>query len=103
MAKAHGLSAGAVTTTRITHATPAGTYAHTAYRDWEGDGDMPTEAMARPAARTSPASWSRRARLRLDVAMGGGRSRFLPEAKDGKRADGRDLTAEWLKTPARPM
>jgi hypothetical protein len=32
--------------------------------------------------------------------MGGGRSRFLPEAKDGKRADGRDLTAEWLKAPS---
>jgi alkaline phosphatase len=46
LAKAHGLSAGAVTTTRITHATPAGVYAHTAYRDWEGDGDMPTDALA---------------------------------------------------------
>jgi alkaline phosphatase len=31
--------------------------------------------------------------------MGGGRSRFLPEADGGKRGDGRDLTAEWRKTP----
>jgi len=27
---------GIVTTTRVTHATPAGTYAHVANRDWEG-------------------------------------------------------------------
>jgi hypothetical protein len=26
-----------VTTTRVTHATPAGTYAHVANRDWEDD------------------------------------------------------------------
>ena len=28
---------GIVTTTRVTHATPAGTYAHVAHRDWEDD------------------------------------------------------------------
>jgi len=28
---------GIVTTTRVTHATPAGAYAHTANRNWEGD------------------------------------------------------------------
>ena len=27
---------GVVTTTRVTHATPASSYAHTAHRDWEG-------------------------------------------------------------------
>jgi alkaline phosphatase len=100
LAKAHGLSAGAVTTTRITHATPAGTYAHTAYRDWEGDGDMPTEALAAGCKDIARQLVEAPAGLRLDVAFGGGRSRFLPEAKDGKRADGRDLTAEWLKTPS---
>ncbi len=31
------LSTGVVTTTRITHATPGGTYAHTPSRDWESD------------------------------------------------------------------
>ena len=35
MAEDEGLSSGIVTTTRITHATPAATYAHTAERDWE--------------------------------------------------------------------
>lgn len=35
--KAAGKGTGIVTTTRITHATPAGTYAHVANRDWEDD------------------------------------------------------------------
>ncbi len=30
-----GKSVGIVTTTRITHASPAGSFAHVAYRDWE--------------------------------------------------------------------
>ncbi|MBO9707532.1 MAG: alkaline phosphatase [Caulobacter sp.] len=99
LAKAHGLSAGAVTTTRITHATPAGTYAHTAYRDWEGDNDMPSEALKAGCVDIARQLVEAPTRIRLDVALGGGRSRFLPEGKDGKRADGRDLTAEWLKAP----
>ena len=35
-----GKSVGFVTTTRVTHATPAALYAHTPDRDWEGDADM---------------------------------------------------------------
>lgn len=35
-----GKSTGVVTTTRITHASPAGTYAHTANRDWENDAEI---------------------------------------------------------------
>lgn len=31
---------GIVTTTRVTHASPAGTYAHTAERDWEHDAEL---------------------------------------------------------------
>lgn len=31
------MATGIVTTTRITHATPAGAYAHVANRDWEDD------------------------------------------------------------------
>lgn len=37
-----GKATGLVTTTRITHASPAGHYAHTAERDWEGDSDFRT-------------------------------------------------------------
>ena len=35
-----GKAVGVVTNTRITHATPAASYAHTPERDWEGDVDM---------------------------------------------------------------
>ncbi len=41
-----GLATGVVTTTRITHATPGGTYAHTPSRDWESDVTTPAEAQA---------------------------------------------------------
>lgn len=97
IAKANGKAAGVVTTTRVTHATPAGAYAHTAYRDWEGDADMPAEALQAGCKDIARQLIEAPNALRLDVVMGGGRSRFLPEDKDGKRGDGRDLTAEWLK------
>ncbi|GLH12243.1 Membrane-bound alkaline phosphatase [Gryllus bimaculatus] len=35
-----GKATGIVTTTRVTHASPAGAYAHTADRDWESDRDV---------------------------------------------------------------
>ena len=41
-----GKSVGIVTTTRITHATPAGAYAHSSYRDFEAfDGYKFTKKM----------------------------------------------------------
>lgn len=36
-----GKSAGIVTNTRVTHATPAAAYAHTPHRDWERSFDVP--------------------------------------------------------------
>lgn len=98
-AKEHGLSAGVVSTARITHATPAATYAHTANRDWESDSDKPPGAtVADIAAQLVDFNINGG----IDVALGGGRTRFIPgTATDpeygvaGKRKDGRDLTAEW--------
>jgi alkaline phosphatase len=97
LAKSKGKAAGVVTTTRVTHATPAGAYAHTAYRDWEGDTDMPVEALQAGCKDIARQLIEAPDALRLDVVMGGGRSRFLPEDKNGKRGDGRDLTQEWVK------
>jgi alkaline phosphatase len=37
---------GFVTTARVTHATPAATYAHSPHRDWEWDTAMPANASA---------------------------------------------------------
>ena len=101
MAEEKGLSTGVVTTTQVTHATPAACYAHTAHRDWEGDDDLPEGATVPDIARQLiEFSYGNG----LEVAMGGGRSKFLPKSvddpedkgKSGNRKDGRDLTKEWL-------
>lgn len=87
IAKNQGLSAGIVTTTRVTHATPAATYAHICHRDLEND----------IAAALVPGGAGFNAALGetgLDVVLGGGMQFFLPVAKGGKRSDGRDLIAE---------
>lgn len=39
-AQAAGKATGLVTTARVTHASPAGVYAHTAHRDWEDDSSV---------------------------------------------------------------
>lgn len=43
-AEAHGLATGIISTARVTHATPAATYAHIPNRDWENDALLPAAA-----------------------------------------------------------
>ena len=100
-AEERGLSTGVVTTARLTHATPAACYAHTAERDWESDAQIPAGATVRDIARQLLEFGYGDG---LEVAMGGGRSMFLPETTPdpedsgqfGSRKDGRDLTRQWL-------
>lgn len=109
-AAAAGKATGVVSTARITHATPAATYAHTSVRDWEHNGQVasacggvadPVKDIARQLIEVSPA-----VKNSLKVALGGGReyfrhnTQFDPEyaSKKGLRTDGRDLTAEWVST-----
>jgi alkaline phosphatase len=86
-AKAHGYATGVVTTTRVTHATPATTYSHICHRDLENDIAaqlVPGGAGYNPALADG-----------IDVVFGGGRKHFLPSTTTGGfRTDGRDLTAE---------
>ena len=86
LAKKAGWGTGAVTTTRVTHATPAATYSHICHRDGENN----------IAAQVVPGGNGYNSALGdgLDVLLGGGRQFFLPTAAGGKRTDGRDLTAE---------
>ncbi len=86
LAKDAGRATGVVTTTRVTHATPASTYAHVPHRDAECD----------IAAQMVPGGslYNKKLGDGLDVLFGGGKSYFLPTASGGKRGDGRDLTAE---------
>jgi len=114
MAEESGKSTGIVSTARLTHATPGACYAHTADRDWESDRDIfnrkkdaSTAKFADIARQLLEFSYGDG----LEVAIGGGRSKFLPqtvkdpeyENRTGERLDGRDLTREWLskyKDPA---
>jgi len=87
LAKAKGKAVGAVTTTRVTHATPATTYAHICHRDLEND----------IAIQVTPggAGYNDKLGTGLDVLMGGGLRHFVPKTTGGsKRVDDRDLTAE---------
>lgn len=107
MAEESGRSTGVVTTTRVTHATPAACYAHTADRDWESDKDI--EKTSKEAFDAKFPDIARqliefRYGDGLEVAMGGGRAKFLPDTvadpefpgRKGERLDGRDLTREWV-------
>lgn len=86
MMKARGYGTGVVSTTRITHATPATTYAHICNRNAENT----------IAAQLVPGGPEYNAKLGadgVDVILGGGLRHFLP-APAGRRSDGRDLTQE---------
>ena len=71
-----GIDTGVVTTARLTHATPAATYAHSPDRSWEGDYDRHPNAywygcdsIAKQLVKTAfPAG--------LDLALGGGGSKL---------------------------
>ncbi|KAA3648614.1 MAG: alkaline phosphatase [Proteobacteria bacterium] len=98
-----GMNTGVVTTTRLTHATPAATYAHAESRSWEADSDLPKEAENCKDIAAQLIEYPHG--NGLEVAMGGGRRNFIPNTmsdpeysllKPGKRTDGRNLTQEWL-------
>ncbi|KAL0852539.1 hypothetical protein ABMA27_017012 [Loxostege sticticalis] len=102
-ALADGRDAGVVTTTRITHASPAGTYAHVANRHWEHDAKVREDNadpqrcpdVAHQLVNMSPGN-------QFKVILGGGRREFLPvgvldqEGSPGLRTDNRNLINEWL-------
>ncbi|MFT5704758.1 MAG: alkaline phosphatase [Shewanella sp.] len=96
-----GLSTGVVSTARITHATPAATYAHAPERNWESDADLPAEAVTNGCKDIASQLIDFSYGSGINVVMGGGRRAFIPntltdaEGKNGKRVDGRNLTDEW--------
>lgn len=105
LAQAQGLATGVISTARITHATPAASYARTPQRDWEADGDLPADARHQGCIDIARQMIEGDVGSRLDLILGGGRANFLPStARDpeytdrkGKRTDRRDLTAEWRR------
>ncbi len=88
IAKSKGIATGVVTTTRVTHATPAATYSHICHRDAENT----IAAQLVPA--TTDKGYNDKLLDGVDVVLGGGRQFFQPTSVGGKRTDGRDLIAE---------
>ncbi|GFY49481.1 alkaline phosphatase, tissue-nonspecific isozyme [Trichonephila inaurata madagascariensis] len=101
-AQAEGKSTGLVTTTRVTHATPAAMYGHSASRYWESDPKIPEEDrklckdIARQLVENDPGR-------NINVILGGGRWHFLPKKEEGapadmgRREDGQNLIDAWLE------
>jgi alkaline phosphatase len=87
LAKARGMAAGVVTTTSVTDATPAATYAHACHRKLEED---IAAALVPGGAGYNKALGS----SGLDLVFGGGMQQFTPVDAGGKRADGRNLIGE---------
>ena len=96
-AKRRGLSAGIVTTTRLTHATPAAMYARSAERDWEGNDLMPEAERARGCNDIAEQLVSYSTGGGLDVMLGGGSKYFRGGNFGGVRRDPYDdLAQEWV-------
>ncbi len=103
LADAAGMATGIVTTARLTHATPAATWAHSPNRNWEHDADLPAKAVAEGCVDIARQMVSTPYGRGPTVLFGGGRAQFMPvDARDpehagrtGLRRDGRDLVAEW--------
>ena len=106
-AQSAGLATGLVTTTKVTHASPAAAYAHVANREWYTDREVAAD-LHDPAVCHDIAKQLVRGRTGrgLDVVLGGGRADFLPAGQGqqggraGRRGDGVDLLAEWAEDKA---
>uniref|UniRef100_W5MBG9 alkaline phosphatase n=1 Tax=Lepisosteus oculatus TaxID=7918 RepID=W5MBG9_LEPOC len=104
-ARKAGKSVGIVTTTRVQHASPAASYAHSVDRNWYSDSDLPHDALAGGCA---DISFQLIHNSDINVILGGGRQYMTPNGtKDpeyssasarGKRQDGINLIDKWVKT-----
>tara|TARA_B110000503_G_scaffold123353_1_gene188880 strand:- start:1673 stop:3559 length:1887 start_codon:yes stop_codon:yes gene_type:complete len=116
LAEIAGKSTGIISTARITHATPAATYAKSADRNWEDVSDMPADAVTAGCEDIASQLVNFESNIEarfvgvdvdgIEVVMGGGRRHFLPKdpaanspdavsGTEGDRTDGRNLVTEW--------
>nr|XP_030136218.3 intestinal-type alkaline phosphatase [Taeniopygia guttata] len=107
-ARKAGKAVGVVTTTRVQHASPSGTYAHVVNRDWYADASMPQEARLQGC---KDIAWQLIHNVDINVILGGGRIYMTPvgtpdpeypadSRQNGIREDGHNLINMWLE--ARP-
>ena len=120
LAEIAGKKTAIVTNTRVTHATPAATYAKAPERNWEDTSDMPKKAIKQGCLDIAHQLVNFEMLLEkkvnngkdhqnidgIDIIMGGGRRHFLRKIKadntadakskkEGDRKDGRNLINEW--------
>lgn len=92
--KQRGAALGIVTTTRLTHATPASVYARSADRDWEADNQIPADQQGQGCKDIA----QQLAEADFDVALGGGTSVMFGRDNGGRRgAAAADLPGDWAK------
>lgn len=122
IAEIAGKATGIVSTARLTHATPAATYANSPDRNWESSHNLPDEAKTLGCTDIASQLIDFKTRLQnkvnsgdslsfidgIDVAFGGGRSAFYSTdpaslsgfaetANKGNRDDDRNLIQEWVQ------
>ncbi|EPJ49611.1 MAG: alkaline phosphatase [Osedax symbiont Rs2] len=101
LAEAAGMSTGIVSTARVTHATPAAAYAHSADRNYEDDSKLSAAQKAAGCIDIATALVEFNIGDGIDVIMGGGRRHFIgigsvdEEGKKGRRTDGKNLIQRW--------
>ncbi|KAH8350489.1 hypothetical protein KR067_003465 [Drosophila pandora] len=104
-AQVDGMRTGFVTTTRVTHATPAALYAHVPDRRWECETGMKPEDRAQGCMDIARQLVEKPTGQRINVIMGGGRQMLVSNVSDSaadpldtwasKSGDGRDLIRDW--------
>ncbi|CAA0078871.1 Alkaline phosphatase [BD1-7 clade bacterium] len=97
LAQSNGKATGIVTTTRITHATPAALYANVPERDWESDDELSDEARENGCSDIAQQLIDATEEIQIDVVFGGGKRHFLPESSGGRRQDQQNLLEQWQK------
>ena len=117
LAELADMATGIVTTARVTHATPAATYAKAAFRNWEDTSLMPPNAIEEGCKDIADQLVGFEASLEarfpgaevdgIELVLGGGRRHFLPASElergddsafqrvNGRRTDMRNLVQEW--------
>lgn len=115
IAELSGKATGIVSTARITHATPAATYAKSASRDWENNSDIPDDQTQCNDIALQLINFQQRLAIAyphlnsdgIEVILGGGRRNFLPnqtkfneenpnsKKAEGKRTDNQHLIRQW--------
>ena len=99
-----GFATGVISTAKITHATPAATYAHSPNRDWESNENLPADAVSEGCRDIARQLVEFDHGDGIEVALGGGRAEFLPNAvadpeypdTTGDRTDDANLVEQWL-------